>query len=69
MAETPKNPDGMIESGGNSPGSSMDPPVVQPLRKADPSVASDWNEHVHEYFNQDAHPGEAVPMATHEAKE
>jgi hypothetical protein len=47
----------------------MDPPVVQPLSKADPSVASDWNEHVHGYFNQDAHPGEAVPMATHEAKE
>jgi phage/plasmid primase-like uncharacterized protein len=44
-------------------------PVVKPLSKADPSVAPDWNDHVQEYFNQDAHPGEAVPMATHEAKE
>ncbi len=44
-------------------------PVVKPLSKADPSVAPDWDDHVHGYFNQDAHPGEAVPMASHEAKE
>ena len=48
--------------------SDMNPPVVKPLSKADPSVDPEWNEHVEEYFNQDAHPGEAVPMATHEAK-
>jgi hypothetical protein len=49
--------------------SDMNPPVVKPLSKADPSVDAEWNEHVEEYFNQDAHPGEAIPMATHEAKE
>jgi hypothetical protein len=49
--------------------SDMNPPIVTPLSEDDPSVAPDWEEHVQEYFNQDAHPGEAVPMATHEAKE
>ena len=49
-------------------GSDMDPVVVKPGSRADPSVAPEWNEHVEEYFNQDAHPGEAVPMAAHEAK-
>ena len=50
-------------------GSDMDPPVVKPLSEADPSVAPDWNEHVQEYFNEDAHSGEPIPTAAHEAKE
>ncbi len=54
---------------GATNGSEAAPTVVKPLSKADPSVAPDWNDHVQEYFNQDAHPGEAVLMATHEAKE
>lgn len=50
-------------------GSDMDPVPVAPGSKADPSTKPAWNEHVEEYFNQDATHGEAVPMATHEAKE
>lgn len=50
-------------------GSEMDPVPVKPGSKADPSVAPGWEEHVQDYFNQDATPGEAVPMATHEAKQ
>ncbi|MBM0205253.1 hypothetical protein JNW90_21065 [Micromonospora sp. STR1s_5] len=52
-----------------SDGSAMNPVTVEPLSKADPSVEPEWNEHVQEYFNQDAHPGEAIPTASHEAKE
>lgn len=52
-----------------SSSSDMDPVVVTPGSKADPSVQPAWEDHVQDYFNQDAHPGEAVPMATHEAKE
>ena len=49
--------------------SEMDPVIIRPGSKADPSVAPDWQDHVQEYFNQDAIEGEAIPMATHEAKE
>lgn len=49
--------------------SDMNPPKTAPLSDADPSVAPEWNEHVKEYFNDDAHPGEAQPTASHEAKE
>jgi hypothetical protein len=49
--------------------SDINPPVVPPLSEADPSVDPTWNEHVHDYFNADAHPGEAQQSASHEAKE
>lgn len=55
--------------GSTSTESDMNPRKVPPLSKADPSVDPEWNEHVHEYFNQDAHPGEALPTASHEAKQ
>ena len=70
MSDLPKgdrNPTGELPE--VAPTSEVANGVVKPLSKADPSVAPDWNDHVQEYFNQDAHPGEAVPMATHEAKE
>lgn len=50
-------------------GSAMDPAAVQPGTKADPSTGLPWGEHVKKYFNQDVTPGEALPMATDEAKE
>lgn len=50
-------------------GSDVDPAVVQPGSKADPSTTPEWDEHVEGYFNQDVTPGEALPMATDEAKE
>ena len=66
----PRSKDADLAEAGSTPkASDMNPPVVPPLSEADPSVAPEWDEHVHGYFNQDAHPGEAVPMATHEAKE
>jgi hypothetical protein len=70
MADTP-NAYTKPNAGGPKAGSAsdMDPPVVQPLSEADPSVAPDWDEHVHKYFNEDAHSGEALPTASHEAKE
>ena len=46
----------------------MDPVVVQPGSKADPSTAPEWTDHVKVYFNADATPGEALPSASHEAK-
>lgn len=61
--ETDKHPG---RDGGRS---EMDPVVSKPGSKADPSTAPDWEGHVQDYFNQDATPGEALPTATHEAKE
>lgn len=49
--------------------SEMDPGVVQPGSKADPSTAPEWKDHVKDYFNADATPGEALPGASHEAKD
>lgn len=48
--------------------SGMSPRVVRPLSEADPSTSPKWDEHVDGYFNADAHPGEAQPTASHEAK-
>lgn len=48
--------------------SEMDPVVVQPGSKADPSTSPDWTDHVKDYFNADATPGEALPSASHEAQ-
>ena len=70
MANTPHtNRTPNVAGPNRSSSSDMDPPVVQPLTDADPSVAPDWNEHVQEYFNEEPHRGEAVPTASHEAKE
>lgn len=69
MADPKSNDAALTGVGGTPHSSDMNPPVVPPLSKADPSVAPEWDEHVHGYFNGDAHPGEAVPSATHEAKE
>ena len=49
--------------------SDMDPVKVPPGSKADPSAEPAWTSHVKEYFSGDATHGEAVPTASHEAKE
>ncbi len=68
-AATEKSTDPSGRAPKTSSGSDVDPVDVTPGSKADPSAEPEWEDHVQEYFNQDAHPGEAVPMATHEAKE
>lgn len=54
---------------GDGSRSDMDPVVVQPGSEADPSTKPGWNEHVKDYFNEEAGPGEPIPTASHEAKE
>jgi hypothetical protein len=52
-----------------SSGSDLNPAVVQPGSKADPSRDAEWGEHVKGYFNREVIPGEALPKASEEAKE